>query len=314
LIGLGDYEIDPTLDDGGARTGGSTGGGSGGSGSGGDASGTGGTTGGTRDGGTDGAGGSTSGTGGTSGGAAGAGGSCACDDGVDCTDDTCDTDGECVHTPNHANCPDSGDVCTPNQCDAELDCQQVDVSTMVELLADGNLDVDDGTSWTELLVPNDPNGLIYDVEDIGPQYSAHTTPNVAWMGGLDDSIHDLCQEIMLPAGTVELVLTGQIWVETVSTNGADADFAAVRILEDLTGTDGCSSVSVQLRAEFDNWTPADEVLDWVPINATRTVPASWLTKSLTLDVVSSTDDIDNGDDDYSSFFFDSLSLQAKVCQ
>ena len=47
-----------------------------------------------------------------------------CDDGVDCTDDTCNEASDtCVNIPNDANCPDDGFFCNGAEfCDAELGC------------------------------------------------------------------------------------------------------------------------------------------------------------------------------------------------
>jgi hypothetical protein len=48
-----------------------------------------------------------------------------CDDGVGCTDDSCDeVNDQCVNTVNDANCPDDGAFCNGDEfCDAQLDCQ-----------------------------------------------------------------------------------------------------------------------------------------------------------------------------------------------
>jgi hypothetical protein len=47
-----------------------------------------------------------------------------CDDGVACTEDSCDETGDtCVNEPNDANCPDDGEYCNGTEfCDADLDC------------------------------------------------------------------------------------------------------------------------------------------------------------------------------------------------
>ncbi|GIW41776.1 MAG: hypothetical protein KatS3mg076_2353 [Candidatus Binatia bacterium] len=51
-----------------------------------------------------------------------------CDDGVSCTqNDQCDGFGNCGGTPNDALCED-GNECTTNTCDAELDCQTTNVA------------------------------------------------------------------------------------------------------------------------------------------------------------------------------------------
>ena len=56
-------------------------------------------------------------------GACEAGGPKDCDDNVECTDDSCQSpDGTCEHSTNDANCPDDGDQCTIEQCDADQDC------------------------------------------------------------------------------------------------------------------------------------------------------------------------------------------------
>ncbi len=48
-----------------------------------------------------------------------------CDDGVDCTEDSCDTEsGECVYTANDAAC-DDGENCTSDYCDLTNDCQSL---------------------------------------------------------------------------------------------------------------------------------------------------------------------------------------------
>ncbi len=44
-----------------------------------------------------------------------------CDDGVGCTDESCDPATGCVHTPNDALC-DDGNACTDDACDAAADC------------------------------------------------------------------------------------------------------------------------------------------------------------------------------------------------
>ena len=55
-----------------------------------------------------------------------------CDDGNPCTTDTCDKDGQCVHTivESGASC-DDGNVCTINgQCDADGNCVVTDINTI----------------------------------------------------------------------------------------------------------------------------------------------------------------------------------------
>ncbi len=98
-----------------------------------------------------------------------------CDDGVNCTDESC-IDGQCVYTPNEANCPDDGLFCTGDEvCDEALDCISTGnpcppelvcdeaADACVTCLADG--DCDDGLACTDdtcaasicVYAPNDAN-------------------------------------------------------------------------------------------------------------------------------------------------------------
>src|SRR5690606_20202198 len=77
-----------------------------------------------------------------------------CDDGVSCTDDACVV-GSCTNTPNDGNCG-GGSVCQPMECDATLGCQQLDISTTVDLISDSLRDgsfenggIRPNSSWTE---------------------------------------------------------------------------------------------------------------------------------------------------------------------
>jgi hypothetical protein len=61
-----------------------------------------------------------------------------CDDGVDCTDDTCDPVNDCQYTPGDANCDDGVD-CTDDTCDPVNDCQYTP----------GDANCDDGVDCTD---------------------------------------------------------------------------------------------------------------------------------------------------------------------
>lgn len=58
-----------------------------------------------------------------------------CDDGIACTDDTCDGSSGCIHTPNPSSC-DDGNPCTDDVCDLGTGCLHVDNTAPCE---DGNL-------------------------------------------------------------------------------------------------------------------------------------------------------------------------------
>jgi hypothetical protein len=50
-----------------------------------------------------------------------------CDDGVACTDDSCDPGQGCVHTPNETLC-DDGDDCSVDRCDVIEGCSNTPVA------------------------------------------------------------------------------------------------------------------------------------------------------------------------------------------
>jgi Dictyostelium (slime mold) repeat len=54
-----------------------------------------------------------------------------CDDGIECTSDTCDPAGGCANSPVHSAC-DDGIVCTTDECDSAIGCTNTPVDTMCD--------------------------------------------------------------------------------------------------------------------------------------------------------------------------------------
>ncbi len=205
LLGISDYEIDPSLD----PQGGSAGSAANVGGEAGDHSGgRGGAPAGNA--GEPGSAGETSGTGGAgeAGGAGGDGngGGCKladCDDAIDCTVDSCGDDGECLHTADSALCDADNDECVT--CDALIGCV-ARPATKTQLLSDPNLDLDQG-DWTEDLQDSAQESII------NPDPAAHSAPNSAWWLAADplsdtQAYGDLLQAVTLPPKTKSLRLTG----------------------------------------------------------------------------------------------------------
>lgn len=250
IIGVSSYEIDPALDEGGGGSsssggkpnGGKSSGGEanvveGGAPAGGDAAGVGGSevvVGGKANGGSQATGGSNA-TGGTGdagspmggdgmGGdptPAGCGSAQECDDTIDCTTDTCNASGVCVHTPKNTLC--DGTLC--ETCKAGIGCVAGPKSTM-QLLLDPNFDAlsgdwDDSTS---------------DDFNVVTAAGAQSGTRVAKFGpaannAAEQQYSDLLQYLTFPAGTVALSLTGYYKL-AVGTEAPADDYLVLAIYED----------------------------------------------------------------------------------
>src|SRR5690606_9849052 len=159
--------------------------------------------------------------------------------------EVCDGDQTCQYTLNDDLCPDSGDVCQPNVCTRDNDCQQITL-TPVELLTNGNMDVIDN-SWVEGSSFGFP--LIYDENDTVP--FAHTPYQLAWLGGYPGESSDLYQVVVVPPGTTSLELTFYYYIHTTVNNMQNRDTARVALL-----VDGDSH-------DFGTWANQDETTGWV---------------------------------------------------
>jgi len=246
IIGVSSYEIDPALDEGGggsSSSGGSklsnggkaSGGKSGviveaGAPAGGDDTGVGGSndvggkaTGGSKATGGTGTAGSTPVGGDGMGGdptPAGCGSAKDCDDTIDCTTDTCNASGVCVHTPKDTLC--DGTLC--EACQAGIGCVAGPKTTM-QLLADPNFDLmmDD---WVEA----------GDVTNIVAAAAAQSGTMVAKFGpalpnAKDQQYGDLLQYLTIPANTVSMTMTGYYKL-TPGTKAPADDYLVLAIYED----------------------------------------------------------------------------------
>jgi len=135
-------------------------------------------------------------------------------------------------------------------------------------------------------------------------FTAQTAPYKAWMGGFTGedegtaSVTDVIyQDVVVPANTTQLVLTGYYVVGTTETGTTVYDTGAVDLLQT-------------------NGTPIENVMS---LNNVTTTAAAWQTFSHTFTHnvsgqtvrfrITSTNDITN----VTNFFFDTLSLKATHC-
>lgn len=132
---------------------------------------------------------------------------------------------------------------------------------------------------------------------VGPDAPmAHTPRHKAYFGGIDGVFETLSQDVAVPAGTTQLVLTGQRHVYTIESGTAVTD----QVWVELVGPAGVGE-------ELARWSNRDVTDDWTPFSAPVTVPLT--AQVLRLRFGAFTDG-----QRWSSFLFDSLALTATTCQ
>jgi hypothetical protein len=149
-----------------------------------------------------------------------------------------------------------------------------------------------GTGWTETLI--DPMYPLITPDDGVPE---HTAPNKAWLGGFETGTDELRQDVVVPVGTTALVLRGQVDIRTDEFLGGPFDIATVA----LTTTGGAVLETVL------NVSDVDATTSWTPFQRIFGQPYAGQTVRVR---VRSTNDGSYA----TSFYFDSLALEATVCQ
>lgn len=170
------------------------------------------------------------------------------------------------------------------------------VPVVTELLVNPVFDLSPvGTGWQQTLIhPAAP--LVTGDDGI----AEHTAPYKAWLGGIEAetaSVTDvLWQDVTVPAGTTQLVLTGYYEVRTSETTAILYDTASF----DLTMTNG---TPIQNLRSLSNLTPTTA---WTAI--THTFTQNLAGQTVRLRMTSSNDFLN-----VTNFFFDTLSLRATHC-
>lgn len=163
-----------------------------------------------------------------------------------------------------------------------------------QLLANGNFDSAPlGMGWTA--APIDPALPIVTADTL-----TETAPNKAWLGGFEQTPNSdsLYQDVMIPAGTTMLALTGYYQVRS----GELLAFLPIDLIDvDLTTPTGTVLENVLL---LDN---GDETTQWTPISKTFAQPHAG--QMVRLRVTTESDATDA-----TSFHIDSLALTATKCQ
>lgn len=164
-----------------------------------------------------------------------------------------------------------------------------------DLLANGNFDATPpGTGWTEvpavagdkLITPND--GI-----------AEHSAPNKAWLGGIAqaNAIDTLYQDVNIPPSTTMLVLSGYYDVRTLETGATVYDTGKLEIAM----TNG---TVIETVLSLDNAHPKTS---WQSIQ--HTFATSVAGQTIRIRFTTKNDGLNA-----SSFFFDTLALQATYCE
>jgi hypothetical protein len=131
-------------------------------------------------------------------------------------------------------------------------------------------------------------------------------PYKAWMGGLAGEDYfvstltdQLYQDVAIPMGTTQLVLTGYYDVRTAEITSSVYDSAQVA----LTQTNG---TPIETALQLSNLTPTTA---WTPMNKTFANATALSGQTVRLRIVTTNDVTDA-----TSFYFDTLALSATICQ
>jgi hypothetical protein len=167
-------------------------------------------------------------------------------------------------------------------------CEESGTLQTIELLTDGSFETGtDGGVWFENDIVLEENPSRYPDGDWG-----------AWLGGADDFQFYVSQDVSVPAGAIELTLSGQILIAgDLMTGDLDVAWAAIYPIGD-------NDPAIQ----FTRWTPADATSDFVFFTTTHSVPNAVAGEDFTFDLVS-----DSDSDGNTNFFVDDVSLIATGC-
>lgn len=150
-----------------------------------------------------------------------------------------------------------------------------------------------GTGWAQT-----PYNAAYPIVTGDDGLAEHTAPYKAWLGGWDETATDsMYQQVTIPAGTTQLTLRGQYASSTDETGTTVYDTCNVELLDSSGGL-------VQSVMSLSN---VNTVANWTAFQFTFSNPQAGQTRRVNF---RSSSDISNA----TAFFFDSLALEATVCQ
>lgn len=245
----------------------------------------------------------------TSGGASGAGGepprgcqsAAECEDDIECTVDTCGKDGKCANTADSTLCTAGTGMCT--SCKAGIGC--VDSAPVVkELLLDGTFDDATG-DWVEYSEDYDDQNIFPDAAAHSGGFSVKLGPAKA--GETDQEFVDLNQLLTVPAGTVKLTMSGyyKLLPGAQTHDPKEDEYAQLTLFSPDTDSQGNYTRYIDYHS-FDGTDPKQEAWTAFSYETSKGVIKRVAGKDVTLDLVCETWD--------TVYYFDSLSLEASVCE
>jgi hypothetical protein len=220
---------------------------------------------------------------------------CGCDDEIDCTVDTCDAQGRCVHIPGSSVCDTDPGECAV--CRAGIGCVASE-QPVVQLLVDPNFD-EQSVAWEKIILDHPRQDYIVDFDA-----SAHTPEHSAWwmateVDAQSQGYAELRQVVTIPQGTRALTLSGFYQVAA-----GFVDPAADYVQAGLFAPD--ESVA---RLTFHEWAGTDRATNgWTPFEhaAPRNRLQDVVGEQVTFALFGETWD--------TVHYFDSLGLAATICQ
>jgi hypothetical protein len=155
-----------------------------------------------------------------------------------------------------------------------------------------------GTNWVQQNIDN-----AYPIITGDGTLAEHSAPYKAWMGGIEaptagQSVTDvLYQDVVIPAGTTMLRLTGVYYVASAETGTTVYDTGQVALVQ-TNGTPIETAMSLNNVGETTAWTALDKT--FTPNLSGQTVRLRFTTT--------------NDDSFPTSFYFDTIALTATYCQ
>lgn len=159
-----------------------------------------------------------------------------------------------------------------------------------ELLSNGNFDAGADTGWIW--------ESMYDVITPASELPvpAHSQEYAAWLGGVDTLSERLFQTVTVPVNTRDLEISGYRWIDTGESGDQAEDTLSVSL------HDGAGEMLEKLVS----WSNLDRDEDWTRF--AEVAGESYAGKILQLQLESF-----NGSSLTTSFFIDTLAVQARVC-
>ncbi len=195
--------------------------------------------------------------------------------------------------PPDAAVPHPPDAAVTHPPDAAVPC----TPTTTNLLVNASFDTGPGTMWAEV---GGAGEIILAGTNL-QMHAAHSGTFAAWLGGYNSGDDQLTQTIIVPASATGLRFKGQRWIETLETDNGTYDKLTFEILG-ATGTNVLESIG-----GAPVFTNAAKTTTWTAFDFP--VTGNYAGQTIRLRLRALTDFINA-----SSFFLDTIALEATVCQ